>query len=98
MGNNKIKGKDLRKINFPNNESKSLTINILSKHFKHDAKDEKIKIIQNVLLHPENYLEDSTLMPLARAVIGKIKMKTDYEVHMLRNNGDLNLFGQSHTT
>jgi tRNA-splicing ligase RtcB len=96
MGKNKLKGKDLQKIDFPNNESKSLTINILSKHFKHSAKDEKLKLIQDVLLNPENYLEDSVLMPLSRAVIGKIKMKTDYEVHMLRNNGNLNLYGQKH--
>lgn len=96
MGKSKIKGKDLRKIDFPNNESKSLSINILSKHFKHVSKEEKLNLIQNVLLNPEGYLQDMTLMPLARAVIGKIKMKTEYEVHMLRNTGDLNLFGQKH--
>lgn len=96
MGKSKIKGKDLRKIDFPNDESKSLSINILSKHFKHEAKEDKLAIIQDVLLHPEKFLENDVLMPLARAVMGKIKMKTDYEVHMLRNNGDLNLFGSKH--
>lgn len=96
MGKSKIKGKDLRKIDFPNNESKSLSINILSKHFKHQPKEEKLNLIQNVLLHPDDYLQDMYLMPLARAVKGKIKMKTDYEVHMLHNNGHLNLFGQKH--
>ena len=94
MGKSKIKGKDLRKINFPNNESKSLTINILSKHFKHVSKEDKLNTIQNVLLYPENYLEDPVLLPLAKAIIGKIKLKTDYEIHMLKNKGEMNVYGQ----
>lgn len=96
MGKNRMKGKHLRKIDFPTDIAKSLALNILTKHFKHVSHDEKLQIIQNVLLDPENYLEHETLSPLARAIAGKPKLKTMYEVHMLKKEGSFNIYGERH--
>ncbi|MBS1635995.1 MAG: RtcB family protein [Bacteroidetes bacterium] len=94
MGKNRMKGKHLRKIDFPSDIAKSTAINIMMKHYKHASMEEKLNNIQNVLLNPDNYLEHEFLMPLARAISGKPKLKTDYEVHMLKKSGHFSLFGE----
>ena len=72
MGNSKIKAKDLKKINYTSNKAKSLAIDIMSKHFKHSSKAEKIEILENVLLHPENYKNHETLSILAAEFIEEV--------------------------
>lgn len=96
MGKNRMKGKHLRKIDFPSDITKSVAINIMSKHYKHALMEEKLELIKNVLLNPEQFLEHEFLEPLARALCGKPKMKTDYEFHMLKNRGDFNIYGERH--
>lgn len=65
MGKSKLKGKDLRKINYRSNKARSLAIDIISKHFKHIPKEEVLELLEAVLHHPENYLSHDTLAPLA---------------------------------
>ncbi len=82
MGKSKIKGKDLRKINFKSNKSKSLAINIMSQEFKHINKEEKLKLLESVLVKPGEYLNDPILSPLAQEIVGKIEKKTGFEYHL----------------
>lgn len=89
-----MKRKHLRKLDFPSDIAKSVAIDSMSKHYKHASIDEKLQIISNVLINPEQYLEDADLGTLARAVAAKPKMKTDYEVHMLKNTGAFNIYGE----
>lgn len=96
MGKNRMKGKHLRKVDFPSDIAKSVAINIMTKHYKHVSMGEKLEVIKNVLLHPEQFEEHEQLNALARALIGKPKIKTDYEIHMLKNKGDFSIFGQRH--
>jgi len=96
MGKNRMKGKHLRKVDFPSDIAKSVAINIMTKHYKHVSMEEKLEVIKNVLLHPEHFEEHEQLNALARALIGKPKIKTDYEIHMLKNKGDFSIFGQRH--
>lgn len=96
MGKNRLKGKHLRKTDFPSDIAKSVAINIMTKHYKHVSNDEKLEIITDVLLDPENYLEHPHLYPLAIAIAGKPKMKTEYEVHLLQDSGDFNIYGRNH--
>lgn len=91
-----MKGKHLRKVDFPSDIAKSVAINIMTKHYKHVSMEEKLEVIKNVLLHPEQFEEHEQLNALARALIGKPKIKTDYEIHMLKNKGDFSIFGQRH--
>lgn len=94
MGKNLIKGKHLRKVDFPNEVAKSLAINILTKHYKHNTTEEKLEILKNILLAPEEFLNHVNLSSLANAILGKPKVKTDYQVHMLKHAGDFNIYGE----
>jgi tRNA-splicing ligase RtcB len=55
MGKQKLNIKDLSIINFPSEVAKSLSLNIMNRHFKHLPNEEKLMLIQNVLEHPEAY-------------------------------------------
>ena len=96
MGKNRLKGKHLRKVDFPSDIAKSVAINIMTKHYKYVPLEEKLEVLKNVLSDPENYLEHEFLMPLSRALTGKPKLKSDYEVHMLKKDGDFSIYGQRH--
>lgn len=91
-----MKGKHLRNLDFPSDIAKSLALTIVTKHFKYVPMEENLNMIQNVLLHPEEFKEHPHLHSLARAVIGKTKIKTNYEVHMLKHKGDFSIYGQRH--
>lgn len=96
MGKNRLKGKHLRKVDFPSDIAKSTAINILMKHYKHASTEEKLNILQHVLLNPGEYLEHEHFKSLAYTLVGKPKLKTDYEIHMLRKQGHFNTYGQRH--
>jgi tRNA-splicing ligase RtcB (3'-phosphate/5'-hydroxy nucleic acid ligase) len=96
MGKNRLKGKHLRRVDFPSDIAKSVAIGITTKHYRHASIEEKLDIIKNVLSDPEKFLSHETLEPLARALAGKPKLKTDYQVHMMKHEGEFNIFGQRH--
>lgn len=96
MGKNKVKGKHLRGIGFPSDVAKSLATHLLTRHFKHVPLEEKLNVLQNVLSNPESYLEDSIFHPLAHSICGTPKLKTDYEVFALQDNGLLSIYGREH--
>ncbi|WP_282037449.1 RtcB family protein [Saccharicrinis aurantiacus] len=71
MGNYKLKGKDLKQINYKSDRAKSLAIDIMQKDFKHLSKSEKLKLLENVLLTPKEYINHSSFSKLAEEFIGK---------------------------
>lgn len=96
MGKNQMKGKHLRKVDFPSDVAKSLALSVLTKHYKFVSLEEKIEIIKQILLDPSSYLEHEHFNGLARTLVGKPKIKTDYEVHMLKHSGDFSIYGERH--
>ncbi|MEN9640175.1 MAG: hypothetical protein RLZZ262_2044 [Bacteroidota bacterium] len=94
MGKNKLKGKHLRGIDFPSDIAKGLAIHVFSKHYGHEPLNEKLRILQEVLTSPDEFVEHDVFKGLARAIAGKPVLKTEYEVHQLKKNGEFSLFGQ----
>ncbi|MBD80171.1 MAG: RNA-splicing ligase RtcB [Crocinitomicaceae bacterium] len=82
MSRSKLKGKDLRKINYKTDKVRSLAIDIASKNFKHLSKAEKLETFKNVLLHPEDYLNDNILSPIVEEFAPVVK-KTEGTIYRL---------------
>lgn len=95
MGNNKLRGKDLRKINYTNDIAISLAIDITSKHFKHHSKEEKLSALGNVLTSPENYLDDPLLHLLANELTEYRDEEKHEEIALLDQGIEFNYFGRS---
>ncbi len=71
MNNHKIKGKDLKRINYTTDRAKSLAIDIMQKDFKHVSKIEKLELLKDVLLQPNEYINHISFTKLAEEFIGK---------------------------
>ncbi|MEO9803412.1 MAG: RtcB family protein [Reichenbachiella sp.] len=96
MGNHKLRGKDLKIINYKTNRAKSLAIDIMSMHYKHISKKERLNILKAVKENPDEYLDDPILGVLADEFSEKQQLKVREEVQLLRELGDFKVFGRKH--
>ncbi len=71
----KLKAKDLSKAGITNDVARSLVLNILSQHYKHQSKSELIELILEIAEDPQKFEEDVLWQPVAMALQGKKKEK-----------------------
>ncbi len=96
MSKSKIKGKDLKRINYQSNREKSLAINIINSDFKHLTKSQKLEILEQIILKPENYLQDPLLFKIAEEIIGKVKVNNGIQYHLDSNEKPFVTYGKKH--
>jgi tRNA-splicing ligase RtcB len=94
MGNHKLRGNDLKKIQYDSNRARSLAIDIMSKHYKYTSKEEKLKLLVTLKEHPEHYSEDPVLGILAKEFIIEDELKKKEEISLLRESGAFKVFGR----
>lgn len=95
MGNNKLRSKDLDQIGFVSDVSKSVAINIASKHFKHTGKIELLNLFHKVREYPEEYMTDAVLYKLANTFMEKTDER-NFTVHeLLSEKGQLKVYGNN---
>ncbi|MCU4174873.1 RtcB family protein [Carboxylicivirga sp. N1Y90] len=75
MGNYKLKGKDLKQINYKSDRAKSLAIDIMQQNFKHLSKPEKLKLLEDVLLNPKEFISHNAFSKLAEEFIGRTRIE-----------------------
>ncbi len=93
MGNSKLKGKDLDKINIKSDKAKSIAINIMSKFFKHVSKAEKLEILQNLFNNPEQFLNHPYLHLLAEEYIDFVEENVAKCYELKNKPEDYTIFG-----
>lgn len=67
MGNIKIK--ELQQIGYTDDRLKSLAINTIAKHFKHQSKNEIITLLTDIGNNPDAYINDSATKKIAESFI-----------------------------
>jgi len=94
MSRNQIKSKDLDKIGFYRNTSKSVAIITSAKHFKHSTREEILELFVKVKENPQAYLDDPVLFPLAATFMDKLPDKK-FKVHELQEEcAPLKIYGR----
>lgn len=93
MGKIKIKGKELYEIGYENDASRSMAIMTASRFFKHESKEEILKIFENVKQSPESYLSDYRLYKLADTFIEKVYEKPFTEYDLKENAKRCKIYG-----
>src|SRR5688572_23445139 len=88
-----IKGKDLSKIGFVNDVSRSIAIMVAAKHFKHMPKNEVLKTLSEVKENPEAFLQHETLAQLARTFVTKIETKTFETFDLNKEGAPVKIYG-----
>lgn len=96
MGKIKLRGKDLRQIDYSDNQAISLAIDIISKHYKYASKVEQLNLLKDVKENFENYLNDPIWGLLATTFQPLPAMKKREEIALLRERGDFHVFGRKH--
>jgi tRNA-splicing ligase RtcB len=93
MGLHTIKGKDLSKIGFVNDTSRSIAIMVAARYFKHTPKNEVLKLLNEVRENPEAFVQHETLAQLAQTFITRTETKTFESFHLNPEAGPVKVFG-----
>src|SRR6476620_1868972 len=92
MGKLKISGKDLREIGYPQGPVIAAAISAATENFPTYTKNQVLKILEHVLLHPINYADDKTFGKDVQFLIPK--QKDESEVYLNNTGVNVNIFGQ----
>ena len=92
MAKLRLKGKDLRKIGYPESVVVGLAIDIANKHYKHLKKEKVLTILEKVVTKPKAYLEDEILGRIAKSLIPKEIIPKDL-IKLEEHPKDYNVFG-----
>jgi tRNA-splicing ligase RtcB len=95
MSQNKIKSKDLGRIGFHRNDSKSVAIITASQHFKHTSREELLELFLKVKENPEEYLSDDVLHKLAATFIDTIPAKRFKVFNLEDEPAPVKIYGHS---
>lgn len=96
MNRNKIKSKDLEKIGFYRNTSKSIAIIIASQHFKHSTREELLTLFALVKENPSDYLSHEVLYKLAMTFMDKQPDKKFRVFELQHESAPLKIYGRQH--
>jgi len=97
MGRQKLTIQELNEVAFPSEVTRSLALNIMNRHFKHTANDEKLTVIKEVLAKPEEYVVHETLGILAAKLTSKTVNVSSFKVFELRDEPKhFEVFGNKH--
>ncbi|GAA4828581.1 RtcB family protein [Algivirga pacifica] len=97
MGHSKLKGKDLRKINYSSNQTISFALTLVKKHLKHASTEEQITLLKHIKNTPEKYLEDPIWQSLAKHFIEETPSLEEKEIVLRKQEeGAFNIFGRKH--
>lgn len=88
-----LKLKDLSRIGYTNNVTRSLVINILSKHYKHHSKTELIALLTNIKDQPVSYISDPVLGSIAATFVSVEEECTHQSFDLLQETGHLKVYG-----
>lgn len=94
MGQHKLRGKDLSAIGYTSNRSKSLAIDLVSKHYKHISKHEIFSLLKKVKESPQDYATDGVLAMLAEEFMPAPQLKPREEISLLRQEGHFQVWGR----
>src|SRR5690242_20112003 len=96
MGKHKLNIKDLSTISFPSEVAKSLSLNLMNRHFKHTPNDEKLVLVTKVLADPDAYLNHNTLGLLAHKLVSKSVFETFKTYELEDEPKHFDIFGSKH--
>lgn len=90
MGNLKLKGKDLLKIGYPNNQSINIALEVMKRNFATKNTHYVKSLLKEILNEPENFEKDLTFGQIAEALLSS--NKTEKRM-LMPNRAPFQIFG-----
>lgn len=72
-----LKGKDLRKIGYPESIVIGVAIQVMHQYHKHTTKEEALRILKNVAANPDAFVQDEVLGKIAQAFMQHLHPQSD---------------------
>lgn len=92
MGNLKLKGKDILKIGYPNNQSINIALEVMKRNFATKNIHHVKSLLKEILQNPEHFEKDLTFGQIAEALLSSKKT----EKRMLNaNRAYFQIFGNN---
>lgn len=98
MGKIKLRGKDLRAINYSSNKAISMALAIMSKHYKYTPKEEQLQLLNDIKNNHEKYLQDDILGALAENFKKTEVIKKVQPIDLLSESEPFNVYGRKNIT
>ena len=95
MAKLKLTGKELRAIGYPESPVISIAMNVMQKHYKHEAKEDVMELLKKILATPVEYEKDAVLGLIAQQLIPKPETE-GAEISLNQIGIQFNVFGQEH--
>lgn len=90
MGNLKLKGKDILKLGYPNNQSVNIALDVMKRNFATKNIHYVKSLLKEIHQNPENFEKDLTFGQIAEALLSSKKT----EKRMLNTNrASFQIFG-----
>lgn len=90
----KLRGQELKRLGFTNDQAISLAINLVSRHFRRSDKPEILETLENINMSPGKYLNDPVWGELAALLTGKnVKEKAKKRPVMKQEASDFKIYG-----
>src|SRR6218665_1411688 len=97
MGNQKLNSRDVRRAGYSTDVAISLAMNSMNKGFKHASKEEKIKLLSDVLCEPDLYFSHEVLGTLAQKLTNRAEDKGVLHSYELKEEiRPFEVFGNKH--
>ncbi|MCW3467256.1 RtcB family protein [Chitinophaga nivalis] len=88
-----LRTKELSKIGYTNDRTRSLVVNIMAKHFKHHDKADIITLLTNIKTNPAAYADDAVVGPIA-ATFMEAPVECNFQSYaLLESTGQLKVYG-----
>jgi tRNA-splicing ligase RtcB len=95
MAQEKLRGKDLIKIGYPQGKVIGLAINAAGANLRKEGKTAQLKALKAVLAAPESFLQDPIFGQVAAALIVPKTVKNE-QIELRPKRGDYRIYGASH--
>ena len=97
MAKLKLRGKELRKLGYPQGKVIGLAVNVVYEHFKREPREWVLQMLTNVLEHPENFRDIEGWGRIARELIGEQDITAEGGKYTLNQKVmDFPMFGEEH--
>lgn len=90
----KLRGKDLKKLGFPEGRALGIALNVMQKSFKRTSKLEKLEILSALLAEPEKYEDNTVLGKIVKELKNKKVSKS--EIPLKETGKNYKTYGESY--
>jgi tRNA-splicing ligase RtcB len=94
MAANKLSGKEIRALGYPEGRAIGAAVRTMEAHYKGKSKKMKLDVLKQVFQYPHNYVKDEVLGTIARELIAQTERSEERTLNPQRK--EYSIYGEQH--